>query len=145
LAADRQVPKEVPSHVATDYNEAALVLGLSAKASAALSRRCLQAVLREQGFQQKDLWQQIAEANKALPSFLQETVDQIRHFGNFAAHPTVERATGEIIEVEHGEAEWTLEVLDMLFDHYYVQPQRARQRKDALNQKLSAAGKKTVN
>ena len=41
------VPKEVPSHIAEDYKEAALVLNFSPKSSAALSRRCLQAVLRE--------------------------------------------------------------------------------------------------
>ena len=41
------VPDEVPPHIAADYKEAALVLNLSPKASAALSRRCLQALLRE--------------------------------------------------------------------------------------------------
>src|SRR5690242_17488444 len=41
------VPQDVPTNIADDYNEAALVLAYSPKASAALSRRCLQAVLRE--------------------------------------------------------------------------------------------------
>ena len=38
-----------------DYEEAALVLSISPKASAALSRRCLQTILREHGYGQKDL------------------------------------------------------------------------------------------
>src|SRR5665213_3502835 len=41
------VPADVPSDIAADYTEAALVLSLSPKASAALSRRCLQSVLRD--------------------------------------------------------------------------------------------------
>jgi hypothetical protein len=35
-------PAEVPADIAADYNEAGAVLPVSAKASAALSRRCLQ-------------------------------------------------------------------------------------------------------
>ncbi|MDX1418011.1 MAG: DUF4145 domain-containing protein, partial [Candidatus Promineifilaceae bacterium] len=42
-------PIEVPEHIRSDYNEASLVLNLSPKASAALSRRCLQSVLKEAG------------------------------------------------------------------------------------------------
>src|SRR5687768_9326946 len=38
-------PEEVPYHIRNDYDEASAVLHLSAKASAALSRRCLQTVL----------------------------------------------------------------------------------------------------
>lgn len=38
---------EVPKDLSEDYSEACLVIGDSPKASAALSRRCLQAVLRE--------------------------------------------------------------------------------------------------
>jgi len=43
------VPPEVPKHIADDYTEACLVLPISPKASAALSRRCLQAILRAHG------------------------------------------------------------------------------------------------
>ena len=42
-------PMEVPAAIATDYNEASLVLELSAQASAALSRRCLQHLLDDSG------------------------------------------------------------------------------------------------
>lgn len=40
-------PNEVPTSIAEDYKEACLVIGDSPKASAALSRRCLQNVLRQ--------------------------------------------------------------------------------------------------
>lgn len=51
--------KEVPPDIAKDYSEAAKVLQQSPKASAALSRRCLQSVLRHAGYEQKDLSKQI--------------------------------------------------------------------------------------
>ena len=46
-ASKEPLPSEVPSELAEDYYEACRVLPISAKASAALSRRCLQNFLRE--------------------------------------------------------------------------------------------------
>jgi hypothetical protein len=43
------VPHDVPKDNADDYNEASLVLPVSAKASTTLARRCLQTILREAG------------------------------------------------------------------------------------------------
>ncbi|WP_369723315.1 hypothetical protein [Bradyrhizobium sp. LLZ17] len=39
---------------------------------------------------------------KALPRRLRETVDAIRNFDNFAAHPNEDKATLEIIDVDAG-------------------------------------------
>ena len=50
-------------------------------------------------------------------------------------------STGEIVEVEFGEAEWILDVLETLFDFYFVQPAILKIKKDALNKKLSDSGK----
>jgi hypothetical protein len=53
-------PIEVPKEFADDYNEACLILEDSPKSSAALSRRCLQHILREKGgFEAKDLKQKL--------------------------------------------------------------------------------------
>jgi hypothetical protein len=41
--------------------------------------------------------------------------------------------------VEPGEAEWTLDVLEILFDFYFVQPARLKAKRDALNKKLAEA------
>ena len=134
------VPEEVPEHIASDYDEAALVLPFSPKASAALSRRCLQAVLREAGgADQRNLAQQIDAVLHTLPSYIASHVDAVRKIGNFAAHPLKHKASGEILDVEPGEAEWNLDVLDQLFDFYYVQPKIAERKRDALNAKLAAA------
>jgi hypothetical protein len=120
------VPHDVPVDIATDYNEAALVLPLSAKASAALSRRCLQSVLSNAGYTQKDLSKQIdavlaeTDTTKALPSGIHSIVDAIRNFGNFSAHRITDQTSLQVIEVEPHEAEWCLDILDELFDHYYI-------------------------
>jgi hypothetical protein len=138
------VPHEVDKMFSSDYNEACLVLDLSPKASAALSRRCLQNILREKaGVKKGDLAREIQEVidSGKIPSYLSENIDAVRNIGNFAAHPQKSTATGEIIDVEPGEAEWMLDVLEMLFDFYFVQPALAKTKRDALNQKLQEAGK----
>lgn len=135
-------PDEVPEHVARDYNEASLVLYDSPRASAALSRRCLQTLLRESAaVKPSDLSKEIKEVMPKLPSHLAESIDAIREIGNFGAHPIKDENTGEIIDVEPGEAEWNLDTLEGLFDFYYVQPELTKKRKSALNEKLKSAGK----
>lgn len=136
-------PADVPAELANDYNEAALILTYSAKSSAALSRRCLQSLLRLRGFNQKNLAPAIDAllATKVLPSWLAENVDSIRNVGNFAAHPMKDTNSGAVLEVEPHEAEWNLDVLEGLFDFYYVQPARDAAKRAAFNAKLAAAGK----
>jgi len=140
-------PPEVPATIASDYIEANEVLPISPKASAALSRRCLQAILASQGYTQKDLVKQIeaalGEINpvKALPLALRENIDAIRNFGNFSAHPITDKTTLQVVEVEEGEAEWCMQLLVDAFEHFYVGPAKAAARRVALAEKLAAAGK----
>lgn len=135
---------EIPDPYATDYYEACLTLTDSPKASSALSRRCLQYLLRENaGIKPGNLAseiQQVLDEGK-LPSHLLDSLDAVRNIGNFAAHPIKSTSTGEVIEVEPGEAEWNLDVLESLFDYYFVQPALLKQKREELNKKLSDAGK----
>lgn len=136
------VPPEVPPEVASDFNEAAQVLEISSKASAALSRRVLQAVLTGAGGAVgRDLSAQIDSVMEKLPSPLASAIDAVRVIGNFAAHPIKSQATDCIVDVEVGEAELLLDVLESLFDHYYVQPVVLKQKLESVNDKLKAAGK----
>jgi hypothetical protein len=141
------VPKEVPKDIAQDYIEACLVLSLSPKASAALSRRCLQNMLRSHGYKARDLAKEIdlllgdTDPRNALPLRLRETLDAIRNFGNFSAHPVDDKTTLQVIDVEPHEAEWCLEIIEELFDHFYVGPAVTKAKKAALDAKLVAAGK----
>jgi hypothetical protein len=45
-------------------------------------------------------------------------------------------STGTIVPVEPGEAEWNLDVLEMLFDFCFVLPARAAKLKTDLDKKL---------
>lgn len=139
----RLCPTEVPEDIAADFVEASQVVELSPKASAALSRRCLQNLLANAGVsKQKDLSKAIDDALKqALPTELAHNLDSIRAVGNFAAHPGKSINSGEIIDVEEHEAEWTLDVLEQLFDHYYVQPVKNAAKRAAINAKLKDAGR----
>ena len=130
--------------VIADYSEASLVLADSAKASAALSRRTLQHILRQKaGVAHADLNSEIQEIldRNTLPSDIAENLDAVRNIGNFAAHPIKSTSTGEIVDVEPNEAEWNLEVLEQLIDFYYVRPAIAKKKRDELNEKLASAGK----
>lgn len=138
------IPSEVPPEVGADLQEAYAVLPYSPQASAALSRRILQHILKEYaGTTKRELADQIQEVidGGKLPSLLAEQIDAIRNTGNFAAHPLKSKHTGEILPVEVGEAEWNLETLDSLLDFYFVHPARVEARKKALNAKLSEGGK----
>jgi hypothetical protein len=138
------VPPVVDELFAKDYKEACLILTFSPKASAALSRRCLQNVIREKaGVKKGDLSNEIQQIidSKSLPTHLNESIDAIRNIGNFAAHPLKSTSTGEIVDVEIGEAEWLLDVLEALFDFYFVQPSVLKAKRDALNNKLADLGK----
>ena len=140
-------PPQVPEKIASDYSEANEVLPISAKAAAALARRCLQSILASQGYKGRDLVKQVedvlteTDTAKSLPSALRENIDAIRNFGNFSAHPITDQTTLQIVDVEEGEAEWCLELLIDMFDHYYVAPAKAAERRAALGKKLAAAGK----
>lgn len=145
ISTIRTCPKEVDNpYIKQDFIEACSVLNISPKASAALSRRCLQSLLQEKaGVIKKNLSEEIQEVidSGSLPSHLSDSIDAIRNIGNYAAHPLKSTALGEILDVEPGEAEWALDVLELLFDFYYVQPAKLVAKRAALNAKLTAAGK----
>lgn len=138
----RTVPPEVPTDIQDDFLEAAAVLPVSEKASSALSRRCLQTLLIKNGAREGDtLSSQIDTVLPQLPSYLAENLDAIRNVGNFAAHPMKDKSTGEIVDVEPEEATWNLDVLEQLFDFYYVQPKKAEEKRKKLDAKLKSIGK----
>ena len=70
-----------------------------------------------------------------------KSVEAIRVIGNFAAHPVKSTNSGTVVDVEPGEAEWLLEVLEGLFDFYFVQPAVLKKKREALEAKLKEAGK----
>ena len=103
----RPLSVEVDEEYAKDFREACMVLDDSPKASAALSRRLLQHVIREKaGITRRDLDKEIGALidTNTLPSDLANDLDTVRTVANFAAHPIKSTDTGAIVDVEPGEA-----------------------------------------
>ena len=143
----RALPADVPEAIATEYREAAAILEISPRASAAMCRRCLQSLLGTSGGATAgELAPAIDQviALGQLPKALADDLDAVRVIGNFAAHPIKSLATGTIVDVEPGEAEWNLELLEHLFDFYFVTLLEQEARRRHLNTKLSAAGKPPI-
>lgn len=144
LQNQKKLHESIPKFLSDDYHEAQLVLPYSPKASAALSRRCLQNFFHNKlAIKGKNLSQEIdlfIEKEKC-PSYVLDAIDAIRNIGNFAAHPLKENNTGEIVPVEPGEAEWLIEILELLFDFYFIVPEKMAEKKATLNRKLESLGK----
>lgn len=112
-------PPCVPKILLDDYKEACLIKDLSPKASATLSRRCLQGVLR-------DFWKvkpgRLVDEIDALESKIEpevyNAIDSLRKLGNIGAH--MEKDINTIIDVDPKEAELLLQLLEMLFNEWYV-------------------------
>lgn len=134
----------IPALYLEDYEEALKVLNASPKASAALSRRLLQLILRDEYKVKKgNLSNEIDAFIKlpGIPTHITDAVDAIRNLGNLAAHPSKDKNTGEIVSVEPGEAEWLIDVIEALFDFTFVQPKKLEQRRSEINAKLKKIGK----
>lgn len=141
---NRCTDMEVPENYRLHFNEACAVLVSSPKASAALSRRLVQLILRcEYKVKPGNLAKEIDEilSRNDMPSNLKQEIDAIRNIGNFAAHPNKYENTGEIVDVEPGEAEWLIAILEHIFDHKFISPLKDQARRDKLNTKLQELGK----
>jgi hypothetical protein len=105
-------------------------------------------MLHAHGYKDKDLAKEVqqlldeTDPKKVLPGPIHQTVDVIRNFGNFSAHPISDITSLQVIDVEPQEAEWCLQILEDLFEHFYVGPAAAAAKKRALDAKLKAAGKR---
>lgn len=143
-ATGRTAPAEVPEPLRSDYAEAVAILDRSPQASAALARRIVQQVLTGQGgYEQRTLARQIGAfvGDERTPSELSRNLHYLREIGNFAAHPIESERTGEIMPVEPDEAEWALEVVDRLFDYYFVAPGKDEARRREFDGRAADAGR----
>lgn len=121
-------PDYIPKAIRDDYYEACLIRDLSPKASATLIRRCLQGMIRDfAGIAKPTLDKEIKALRAAVDdgsadrSITPETIDAIDHvrgIGNIGAH--MEKDIDLIVEVDPGEAQALIELVEMLFSEWYV-------------------------
>lgn len=79
---------DLPQDIISDYNEAALVLNISPRSSAALLRLSIQKLCKHLGESGKDINKDIKSlVEKGLPYKVQEALDSVRVIGNEAVHP----------------------------------------------------------
>ena len=115
----KQFPDYIPSFIKQDYEEAYSIADLSPKASATLSRRCLQAMIRDfWGISKKTLYDEV-EAIKTKVSLSQwNAIDAIRSIGNIGAHMT--KDVNAIVDIEPNEAIQLLKLIELLIDKWYI-------------------------
>ncbi len=112
-------PDYIPAPILEDYNEACLIRDLSPKASATLSRRCLQGILRDfWGVKPKRLADEIESIKDKVDHLTWDAIDSVRKIGNIGAH--MEKDINVIVDVEPEEAELLLNLIEMLLKDWYI-------------------------
>lgn len=115
----RHFPDYVPEAIRQDYEEACQICTLSPKASATLSRRCLQAMIR-------DFWKvngrtlndEINSLQGKISPAQWSAIDALRQIGNIGAH--MEKDTNLIVDISPDEADKLLRLIELLLDKWYV-------------------------
>jgi hypothetical protein len=112
-------PDYVPEAIRQDYVEACKIRDLSPKASATLSRRCLQGVIRDfKGIVKKRLVDEIDALRDEVDPDTWAAIDAVRQIGNIGAH--MEKDINEIIDVEPEEAQLLIELIETLIKDWYI-------------------------
>lgn len=112
-------PSYISQQILSDYQEACLVRDLSPKASATLSRRALQGIIRDYWNIKKDrLIDEINELKGKIDQSTWEAIDAVRSIGNIGAH--MEKDINLIIDVEPNEAELLIGLIEILLKDWYI-------------------------
>ena len=139
----RTFPDCVPALLQQDYVEACLIRDLSPKASATLSRRCLQGMIRDfWKISDKTLFLEIAALRDKVEPEVWRAIDAVRSIGNIGAH--MEKEVGVIIDVDPEEADQLIGLIETLFEDWYIAREaRSKRMKDLAELKVKKThGKK---
>lgn len=147
----RRAPDEVreaDEDNARHYEEACRVLPDSPMASALMSRRVLESLLKKRLTDPPfTLEAKIdkAEEENLIPAEALDYIHMIRAEGNFAAHPNEYTDSGDLIDVSAEDAEALIMILDTLFEHWFVRPAHMEKRKALLKEKIAKSSKPNVD
>ena len=113
-------PDYIPQAIRSDYEEACSIVNLSPKASATLSRRCLQGMIRD-FFQvsKANLFEEINAIKDKIPTEQWAVLDGLRRIGNIGAH--MERDINLIVDIEPGEAQKLIKLIELLLQQLYIE------------------------
>ena len=112
-------PDYIPQAIRDDYSEACLIKDLSPKASATLSRRCLQGIIRDfWGVKGGKLINEIDQIKDKVEDLTWQAIDAVRKVGNIGAH--MEKDVNLIIDIEPNEAELFIHLIEILLKDWYI-------------------------
>ena len=124
-------PDYIPPQIREDYREACLIAEKSPKASATLSRRCLQGMIRDfWGISKNRLIDEINTLEEKVDANTWDAIKAVKDVGNIGAH--MEKDINLIIAVDPNEARLLIEMIEQLFQDWYVQRNEREQRKAKL-------------
>lgn len=127
------LPSYVPSPIQEDYYEACRIRDLSPKASATLSRRCLQGMIRDfWGIKKNTLKEEIDSLEELVDELTWQAINSVRKVGNIGAH--MEKDINLIIDVNPSEAQLLIELIEQLVDDWY----KVRHEKEERLKKIKA-------
>ena len=127
----RQFPDYIPGQILSDYREACLIRDRSPKASATLSRRCLQGMIRDfWDIRKNRLKDEVDALQGKVTARDWEAIDGLRSVGNIGAH--MEADVDTIIEVEPDEAALLISLIETLLADWYVVRHEREQRMAAV-------------
>ncbi len=139
-SARARLSDDVPAEYSDDYHTAAQIIFFSPEASAALSRRSLHRLLAaEVHAGHGGLADQIRQATLApdLPAYLKLALRKLAAVARLEPDSAKSQRPEALATVEPGEAEWLLEVLQSLYDLYFVEPARMQRKQDALEENIA--------
>ena len=112
-------PDYIPAAIIADYNDACRIKDLSPKASAIMSRRCLQGMIRDFfKVEERTLAAEIRAIQEQIDPKVWRAIDAVRQMGNIGAH--MEKDVNLIIDVEPEEAESLTRLIEYLLKEWYV-------------------------
>jgi uncharacterized protein DUF4145 len=112
-------PDYVPKPIRDDYTEACLIKDLSPKASATLSRRCLQGMIRNfWGVSKGRLVEEIEAIKQETDDLTWKAIDAVRKIGNIGAH--MEKDINVMVDVEPNEAQKLIELIELLMKDWFM-------------------------
>ncbi|HAP3748814.1 TPA: DUF4145 domain-containing protein [Enterococcus faecalis] len=114
-------PEYIPEAIRIDYEEACKIINLSPKASATLSRRCLQGMIRDYwGISGKNnLFEEINAISDKVTLQVKQVLDSVRQIGNIGAH--MEKDINLIIDIDPDEAQQLINLIEYLMKEWYIQ------------------------
>lgn len=119
ISSAKQFPDYIPKAIRQDYAEACAIVALSPKASATLSRRCLQGMIRDfWGISKPNLNKEIDELKDKIPADLWSSIDALRQLGNIGAH--MEKDTNIIVDIDPNEANSLIQLIELLMKEWYI-------------------------